>query len=78
MYYPLRRPLRPITEFVQIDNAYEGIDYRGKIERSQFEAASCDLMVRFVIPLQTCLVKAGLTFVRFQLIRCRLPTHLFL
>jgi len=45
-----------------IKNAYRGIDYRRKIKRSQFEAASRDLKPRFTIPLHTCLVKAGLSF----------------
>ena len=56
---------RPITELVQIKSAFRGIDYRGRIKRSQFEAASRDLRPRFTIPIHTCLVKAGLTFVRF-------------
>ena len=69
---------RPITDLVQIKSAFRGIDYRGRIKRSQFEAASRDLRPRFTIPIHTCLVKAGLTFVRFWLICCSSPTHLFL
>ena len=69
---------RPTTESVQIEGAFKGIDYRGKIKRSQFEDASSDLSGRFAIPLYTCLVKAGLSFVRFQPTRRRSPTHLIL
>ncbi|KAF9643357.1 actin-like ATPase domain-containing protein [Thelephora ganbajun] len=45
-----------------IERVYEGIDYSREIQRSQFKATANDLKVRFVIPLHTCLVKAGLTF----------------
>jgi hypoxia up-regulated 1 len=67
---------RLISEVVQIESAYKDIDYRGKVKRSQFEAAADDLKVRFVIPLHTCLAKAGLTFVRFQAFRHPSSTHL--
>ncbi|KAF9642404.1 actin-like ATPase domain-containing protein, partial [Thelephora ganbajun] len=50
------------TKIVQIKGVYKGIDYSREIKRSQFEATADDLKVRFVIPLHTCLVKAGLTF----------------
>jgi len=66
---------RLTTQITQIESAFKDIDYRGKIKRSQFEAAASDLMVRFALPLHTCLAKAGIAFVCFQLIHCHSSTH---
>ena len=75
---PPRRFSRLTSETVQIESAYKDIDYRGRVKRSQFESAASDLKMRFVIPLHTCLAKAGLTFVRFWFLCCLSSTDLFL
>ena len=53
-----------MLHILQIENLFEGHDFRGKVTRDEFEAMCKDLFERVASPVETALRAAAMKLVR--------------